>query len=381
MKMERKKVIVLGSTGSIGKQALDVIASAPERFELLGMAGGSNRQLLAEQIATYRPRFVAGLDLPEERIPGVSYENAGEEGILTLAAMPEADVVVNGISGFSALKPLLSSLKAGKRVALANKESIVCGKSLVDRYRSEYGGTILPVDSEQSALFQCMQCGSEKEIKRLILTCSGGRFWKKSPEELENITAEKALDHPTWNMGAKITIDSATLFNKGLEVIEACYLFDIPWQSVDVLIHPQSIVHSMVEFKDNTVIANMSVPDMRLPIQYAMTYPERTDSVCKPLSLASVTMLEFHEASPERYPALRLAYEALQAGGTMPVVYNGANEAAVALFRAGRIGFGEIYRAVEYAMQTHKVRAADTEEAIFAADRESRESVFNRYKH
>ena len=375
-----KLVTVLGSTGSIGRQALEVIAQSGGAFSLLGISGGRNTALLLSQAKTFRPRYVASeLPLDPALLPEGTELLAGRDGLLALAGCGEADVVVNGISGFAALEPLLSSLRAGKRVALANKESIVCGKALVDEACKTCGGQVLPVDSEQSAIFQCLSGGRRQEVKNLLLTASGGRFWQKSLAELADVTPAEALDHPTWSMGPKITIDSASLFNKGLEVIEASYLFDIPAERIAVLIHPQSIVHSMVEFCDGTVLANLSLPDMRLPIQYAMTWPERMPSPCKRLSLAEVGSLTFHAAPPERYPALRLAYEALRTGGTMPTVYNGANEAAVSLFAAGRIRFTEIYTAVEAAMDAHAAAPADNIAAVLAADREARALVAARF--
>ncbi len=375
-----KLVTVLGSTGSIGRQALEVIAQSGGAFSLLGISGGRNTALLLSQAKTFRPRYVASeLPLDPALLPEGTELLAGRDGLLALAGCGEADVVVNGISGFAALEPLLSSLRAGKRVALANKESIVCGKALVDEACKTCGGQVLPVDSEQSAIFQCLSGGRRQEVKNLLLTASGGRFWQKSLAELADVTPAEALDHPTWSMGPKITIDSASLFNKGLEVIEASYLFDIPAERIAVLIHPQSIVHSMVEFCDGTVLANLSLPDMRLPIQYAMTWPERMPSPCKRLSLAEVGSLTFHAAPPERYPALRLAYEALRTGGTMPTVYNGANEAAVSLFTAGRIRFTEIYTAVEAAMDAHAAAPADNIAAVLAADREARALVAARF--
>lgn len=368
-------MVVLGSTGSIGKQALDVIAHDPDSFELLGMSCGSNCTAFSEQIEQYAPKLVAGMKLPDPVSNGTERMIEGIDGILSLAAHPDADVIVNGISGFAALSPLLASLKAGKTVALANKESIVCGRNVVNRYLKTYGGRILPVDSEQSAIFQCMQAGRHSEIKTLWLTCSGGRFWQRPFEELAEITPEEALDHPTWSMGAKITIDSATLFNKGLEVMEASYLFDIPGEKIRVLIHPQSVVHSMVEYVDGTVMADMSCPDMRLPIQYALSYPERIPSPCKPLSLAEYGTLSFFDASPEKYPALRMAYDALAAGGSAPVAYNAANEAAVALFFERKIGFTDIYDAAAYVLEHMHPNGADSVEEINEADAEARELV------
>ena len=372
----KQHVTVLGSTGSIGRQALDVVRSRSDRFTLFAISANSNIDLLIEQARRWRPKYVAcrhllhAADFPEGTVL-----LCGESAIAELASLDEADVVVNGISGLAALEPLLCALKAGKRVALANKESIVCGHHLVDDALEDFGGELLPVDSEQSALFQCMNGGERREIRKLLLTASGGRFWNRPFAALAEITLEEALSHPTWNMGQKITIDSATLFNKGLEVIEASYLFDIPGERIEVLIHPQSVVHSLVEFCDGTVIGNLSVPDMRLPIQYALTYPERKPSPCRRLSLADVGSLEFHPAPEERYPALRFAYRALREGGTMPTVYNGANEAAVKLFMERRIRFTDIYAAVEYAMERHMPSPVDSLETVFDADWEARALV------
>lgn len=344
-----KNVVVLGSTGSIGTQALEVIESHPDQFRLLGISGKHRTDLLAKQIDAFRPLYVAGPGaFPEEYLlNGACRFLPGEEGICSLASMEEADIVVNGISGFSALMPLSESLKKGKTVALANKESIVCGRPLIGDLLARYGGTILPVDSEQSAIFQCMNGEKREQIRRLILTASGGRFFRCTSEELKNVTVSQALSHPTWSMGSKITIDSSTLFNKGLEIMEAAYLFDFPGEQIDVLIHPQSIVHSMVEYVDGTVFANMSNPDMRLPIQYAMTYPDRIPSVCRTLDLAGIIELTFFRADPERYPAIRMAYECLKRGGGYPIAYNAANEVAVEAFVNGRILFTNIYDTVE----------------------------------
>lgn len=292
-----------------------------------------------------------------------------------LAALQDADVVVNGISGFAALSPLVASLQAGKRVALANKESIVCGKTLVDSLLREFHGEILPVDSEQSAIFQCLQNGKKTEVETLILTASGGPFWQKSREALSDITPEQALAHPTWNMGRKITIDSATLFNKGLEVIEAAYLFDLPAEKIDVLIHPQSIVHSMVSYRDGTCMANMSKPDMRLPIQYAITYPDRVNSSCAQLRLYQEQPLTFHKPDPERFHSLKMAYDALKSGLSYPLTYNGANEAAVEAFCSGRIGFLDIEQVVDYTLNQHTPKALHTLEEILHADRLARKAA------
>lgn len=379
--MAKLKVTVLGSTGSIGRQALDVIRTRSDLFTLFAISANSNTDLLIEQARIWHPRYVAckrplnAFDLPE----GTSLLT-GESALAEIASLDEADIIVNGISGLAALEPLLCALKAGKRVALANKESIVCGSDLVDAASCDFGGQVIPVDSEQSAIFQCLSCGTHTEVSKLILTASGGPFWQLNEEELADVTVEDALNHPTWNMGHKITIDSATLFNKGLEVIEASYLFHMPPEKIDVLIHPQSIVHSLVEYQDCTMIANLSCPDMRLPIQYAMTYPERTLSPCEHLSLAEIGHLDFHYADRDRFSGLRLAYEALFAGGTMPTVFNAANEAAVDLFVEGRIGFTSIAHCVEEAMLRHSVRPANLLQEIMRADAMARLSVEHYYQ-
>ena len=367
-----KNIVVLGSTGSIGTQALKIIENNPDEYRLLAIGAGKNKDLILQQVKQFQPKYVASLCQLSKEECGISEYLKCPDGLNAIASLPEADVIINGISGFSALEPLLYSLKAGKRVALANKESIVCGKSIVDSYLKEYHGEIIPVDSEQSAIFQCMKAGEKKEIKNLILTASGGRFWNKPFEELKNITVEEALNHPTWKMGTKITIDSATLFNKGLEVIEASYLFDVPGPQIKVVIHPQSVVHSMVEFKDNTVIANLSCPNMQLPIQYAVTYPERQLSLCKPLNFDDYENLSFYTASKEKYPALRLAYSALESGGTMPTVFNASNEQAVAAFISKKIRFTDIYSVVEDTMSKICVHKADSIDTINEIDALSR---------
>lgn len=374
-----KQISVLGCTGSIGTQALDVIASHPEEMALFGIAANCDVETLLQQVNTYHPHVVAcETEFDASVLPAGTEAVMGPGATEQLAALSEADVVVNGVSGFAALAPLVASLKAGKRVALANKESIVCGKSLIDRILIEYQGEILPVDSEQSAIFQCLQNGKKSEVDKLILTASGGPFWRKSREELTDITPKQALAHPTWNMGKKITLDSATLFNKGLEVIEAAYLFDLPADQIEVLIHPQSIVHSMVSYIDGTCMANMSKPDMRLPIQYAITYPDRIASSCTPLSLYLEHPLSFFKPDFKRFHSLRMAYDALKTGLSCPLVYNGANEAAVEAFCSGRIGFLDIEDVVDYTLNQHVPKALNTLEEIIEADRQAREEANRR---
>ena len=371
-----KQISVLGCTGSIGKQALDVIASHPEEMSLFGIAANRDIDTMLRQASTYRPRIAAcETEFDISLLPAGTEAIMGKGATEKLAALTEADVVVNGVSGFSALAPLIASLRAGKRVALANKESIVCGKTLIDSVIKDFGGDILPVDSEQSAIFQCLQNGRREEVDKLILTASGGPFWQKKREELEDISPEQALNHPTWNMGKKITLDSATLFNKGLEVIEAAYLFDFPAEQIDVLIHPQSIVHSMVSYLDGTCIANMSKPDMRLPIQYAITYPARIASSCTPLDLSQEKPLTFHKPDLARFLSLKMAYQALRNGLSYPLVYNGANEAAVEAFCSGDVGFLDIERVVDYTLNQHTPKALHTLAEIIEADRLAREDA------
>lgn len=372
----KKQISVLGCTGSIGRQSLDVISSHADEMALFGIAANRDINTLLEQVSTYHPRVVAcETEFDASLLPSGVEAIMGQGATERLAGMNEADVVVNGVSGFAALSPLVASLKAGKRVALANKESIVCGKSLIDNVLREYQGEILPVDSEQSAIFQCLQNGKKSEVDKLILTASGGPFWRKSREELANVTPEEALAHPTWNMGKKITLDSATLFNKGLEVIEAAYLFDLPAEQIEVLIHPQSIVHSMVSYIDSTCMANLSKPDMRLPIQYAITYPDRISSSCTPLSLYLEQPLTFHKPDLARFHSLKMAYDALKAGLSLPLVYNGANEAAVEAFCSGRIGFLDIERVVDYTLNHHVPKALLSLEEIIEADRLARDNT------
>ena len=365
-----KNVAILGSTGSIGRQALDVVKAHPDLFRLYGVSAYSSEAAFLALVEEASPQ-VAVFSRP---VPDTDVR-WGEQALLDLAADPQVDVVVLAISGIAALKPLLSSLKAGKRVAIANKESLVCGGDLVKEALRQGGGELLPVDSEQSAIFQCLQNGRRDEVEKLILTASGGPFFQRRREELRDITPEQAVKHPTWSMGRKISLDSATLMNKGLEVIEAARLFDFSGKKIEVLIHPQSVVHSMVEYRDGTVMANLSTADMRLPIQYAMTWPERAPSPAKPLKLWAQSDLSFYKPDMDRFPALRMAYDCLKAGGGCPVVYNGANERAAELFFGGRLGFLDIEESVAYALDRFRNRPMHDLSDILAADGEARRLV------
>ena len=355
----RRKVSVLGSTGSIGWQALEVIAAHPEEFELLAICGGNNEALLYEQVRRYRP----------------AYSGLGENAAVQLASLPDADIVVLAISGFAALKPLLAALKPLRRIAIANKESLVCGGELVRDAVAASGTQLVPIDSEQSAIFQCLQNGRRDEVRRLILTASGGPFWQMSREQLENVSLAQTLNHPTWQMGRKITLDSATLMNKGLEILEAAALFGFGADEISVLIHPQSIVHSMVEYRDGTIMANLSLPDMRLPIQYALTYPSRLPSPAAFLDLTELGGLSFYKPDLERFVSLRLAYDALRAGGVYPVVYNAANEAAADAYFENRLKFSQIEDCVAFAMENAKnFRICDISD-VYNVDSDARQSA------
>ena len=369
-----KNVAILGSTGSIGRQALDVVRAHPDLFALYGISAYSSETPFVAQIEGERPR-VAVFSRPLSNHVSSTELRWGEQALYDLAADPQVDVVVLAISGIAALKPLLSALRAGKRVAIANKESLVCGGDLVKEVRKQGGGELLPVDSEQSALFQCLQNGRRDEVEKLILTASGGPFFRRPRAELKGITPAEAVKHPTWSMGRKISLDSATLMNKGLEVMEASRLFDFLGERIEVLIHPQSVVHSMVEYRDGTVMANLSTADMRLPIQYAMTWPERVPSPAAPLKLWEHPDLTFYRPDMARFPALKMAYSCLQAGGGCPVVYNGANERAAELFFAGRLGFLDIEDSVAYALDRFTNRPMKDLDDILAADGEARRLV------
>lgn len=372
----KKEVLLLGSTGSIGTQTVDVLKTHVDRFSVLGLSCRTDVETLYAQANELKPRFVAAeAPLDADRLPKGTIAFSGPNAAEKIAEAADADITVLAISGYAALRPLLAAIRHGKRIAIANKESLVCGGALVDAALVFSGAELLPIDSEQSAIFQCLQNGNRNEVKRLILTASGGPFFRKTREELKTVSLAEALNHPTWRMGKKITLDSATLFNKGLEIIEASRLFRFGADRISVLIHPQSIVHSMVEYRDGTIMANLSKPDMRLPIQYALTYPERAESVCTPLSLDLEHPLEFCPADPDRFRAIGMAYGVLQAEGIMPTVYNGANERAAELYFDGRIGFIDIEDCVEAALNAIENRPADSVEAIAAADAAARYAV------
>lgn len=377
---DTKSLVLLGSTGSIGVQALEVAQGAG--YRVAALAAGSRVEPFEEQIRRYRPAAAAMFDEKAAADLKVRVRDlpvritAGMEGLCELAALPEADMVLNAVVGMVGLLPTLAAVRAGHAVALANKETLVAGGALVMDAVARRGVKLLPVDSEHSAIFQCLQGRPPREraLKRLILTASGGPFFGKSAAELERVTVQDALRHPNWSMGAKITIDSATMMNKGLELIEARWLFDVDPKDIDIVVHRESVVHSLIEYTDHSVIAQLGVPDMRIPIQYALTWPERLSSPVPRLDLAAYQKLTFFAPDYETFPCMTYCREAITRGGLYPAAVNAANEEAVALFLTGRIGFAAIPRLVASALD-FTLPAGDTAEAVLEADRHVREIV------
>jgi len=375
-----KRIVILGSTGSIGRNALWVAERFPDRLQVVGLGAGKNIDLLAEQVQRFRPRVIAVLtselagDL-RRRLPPNTEILAGLSGYQQVAALSESELVLSAMVGAAGLMPTLAALRAGKDVALANKETLVMAGDLVTTEVRRHQVTLLPVDSEHSAIFQALTGHRRQDLRRIVLTASGGPFLHADPEELQRVTPALALAHPNWRMGPKVTIDSATLMNKGLEVIEARWLFDLDVSQIGVAIHPQSIVHSLVEYVDGSVIAQLGIPDMRVPIAYALTYPERLPLDLPPLDLLAVQTLTFLEPDRARFPCLGLAFAALKAGGTMPAALNAANEVAVEAFLAGRIPFLAIGAVVEETLGRHRSSPAVHVEVILSADRWAREEA------
>ncbi len=375
--MTKKKISIIGSTGSIGRSTLDVVRQFPERFQAVALGAGANVALLAEQIAEFSPRLVSVIDasvaielenlLHSQSIPfpEILY---GQEGYCRVAAFPESEMLVSAMVGSAGLLPTLAAIEAGKNIALANKETLVAAGEIVTRAVSAANVALLPVDSEHSAIFQALQGNHREALSRILLTASGGPFLHASRRELETVTPEAALRHPNWSMGAKITIDSATLMNKGLEVIEAHWLFGVPVEQIAVHVHPESVVHSMVEYVDGSVIAQLGIPDMRIPIAYAMTYPERLKTSCPTLDLFRVRELHFYPPDMEKFPCLGLAFDACRKGATMPAVLNAANEIAVHAFLKKNIGFYDIPGVIREVMETHTPDAKPDLQAILTAD-------------
>ena len=367
-----KRISILGSTGSIGRQSLDVISHCDSDFEVAALTANSSVEKMEAQARQYHPELVvmmdekAAADLKVRLADTDVRVAAGMEGLIEAAAIPSADTVITAVVGMVGLRPTLAAIEAGKRIALANKETLVCAGELVMSKVKEKGIELLPVDSEHSALFQSLEGNDRREVKRLILTCSGGPFYGKTRKELENMTRADALKHPNWSMGAKITIDSATLMNKGLEVIEAMHLYNMPPEKIEIVVHRESIIHSLVEYCDNAMIAQLGAPDMRVPIQYALTWPNRVPGPATPLDIWNCGPLTFGKPDPDTFRCLALALKAAKRGGTAGAILNGANEAAVALFLEDKIGFLEIADRVEKAMASVPVVDDPTLEDILS---------------
>ncbi len=378
-----QRIAILGSTGSIGCNALDVIESLPDLFQVVALSAHSRGEQLLEQVRRHRPAAVAlTCDGPDEALCAQLEQLGakvyrGPAGMVELVRRDDVDTVVAAVVGAAGLPAVLEAVRAGKRLALANKEALVVAGSLLIPEARRRGVPILPIDSEHSAIFQAMQCGRLAEVKRVILTASGGPFRTWPIERIREATYADALAHPTWKMGSKITIDSASMFNKGLELIEACWLFNLPPEKVEIVVHPESVVHSMVEFVDGSVIAQLSPPDMRLPIQYALTYPDRCEGPARRLDLSKAFSLRFEPPDFEKFPSLKIAYDVAQRRGTYGAVMNAANEEAVAAFSEGNISFGEISQVVALTIDAHAAGAVSSPalDDLLAADRWARETV------
>lgn len=380
-----KNITILGSTGSIGTNALEVIRQKKDEFNVVAISGHTNYKLVMEQIKEFNPKYVSigteeGFRAIKKEFPEVELF-FGREGLKKLGELEETDIILTAVSGVIGIEATVEAIKKGKRIALANKETMVAGGAYINRLLKEYPeAEIIPVDSEHSALFQSLSAGRREDVKNLIITASGGSFRGKKRDELEEITVSEALKHPKWSMGKKITIDSSTLVNKGLEVIEAHELFGIDYDRIKVAVHPQSIVHSLVEYKDNAMVAQLGATDMKLPIQLAFTYPEREESTAlEKLDLMKAGNLTFEEPDMETFKGLPLAYRAGKTGGTMPVVFNAANEVAVELFMKEKIKFLEIYDVIEKAMDNHMPMEIENLEIILKVDEETRKWVYANY--
>ncbi|HKY70890.1 MAG TPA: 1-deoxy-D-xylulose-5-phosphate reductoisomerase [Nitrospira sp.] len=376
-----KSIVILGSTGSIGTNTLDIVERFPEEFRIVGLTAGNNDEMLAEQVRRFRPQAVAmsteaAAHKLGRRCSGLSTEILiGQEGLAKVASLADAELVVSAIVGGAGLIPTLAAIRSRKHIALANKEPMVMAGQLMQEEARRAGVRIFPVDSEHSAIFQSLEGHRITDVRRLILTASGGALWNVPKEGLHDVTPERALQHPNWKMGAKITIDSATLMNKGLEVVEARWLFNIPESRIDVLIHRESIIHSLVEYEDRSMISQLGLPDMRTPISYAMRYPDRLPLDLPSLDLAEIGTLTFCKPDHERFPCLRLGYESLHVGGTMPAAMNAANEIAVDAFLNGGIRFTDISDIIQSTMQAHVPQAVVSVDVALEADRWAREKA------
>ena len=372
-----KNLVVLGSTGSIGTQTLDVVRANPDRFHISVLVANRSDELLEKQIKEFQPELAvlsdeAAAKRLKERFAGKTRIEGGRQAVIDAAVYPEADIIVTSLMGFAGLEPTMAALEAGKDIALASKETLVVAGELVMAKAKEKGCAILPVDSEHCALFQCLQGQDRAALEKLIITASGGPFRGKKADQLQNVTIKDVLAHPTWNMGQKITVDSASLINKGLEVIEARWLYDVDFDRIQVVVHPQSIIHSMVQYQDGTVMAQLGCTDMRLPIQYALTYPERVVSSFPRVDFYELAKLTFEKPDMDTFRGLKLAFEAGRTGGTMPCIMNAANEVAVEAFLRGESGFLRIYELIEAAMNAGEVVYKPSLEQLLEADRWAR---------
>ncbi|MCI4625007.1 MAG: 1-deoxy-D-xylulose-5-phosphate reductoisomerase [Candidatus Magnetoovum sp. WYHC-5] len=387
-----KNIAILGSTGSIGKSALSLIEANADSYNVVAISANRNEDLIKQQILKFKPNVVAMANADsaqalnswlkeQKKTNGLDTEVlAGANGVCAVASYEKADFVLSAIVGASGLEPTLAAIRAKKTIGLANKETLVMAGPLVLNEAAKHNVSLLPVDSEHSAIFQCLEGRRKEDVRRLVLTASGGPFFGKTKEDLVLVTAADALKHPNWSMGSKITVDSATLMNKGLEVIEAHYLFDFTTDQIDVIVHPQSIIHSMIELKDGALMAQLSVPDMKGPIGYALSYPRRIDGAMNCCRLEDIGALTFYPPDKDTFPCLRYAYDALNEGGTMPTVLNGANEEVVALFLKGIVNFLQIPAIIGYVMEKHKNTPADNLATIFAADKWARQAVNDKVK-
>ncbi|MFT9487501.1 MAG: 1-deoxy-D-xylulose-5-phosphate reductoisomerase [Tepidibacillus sp.] len=372
-----KHLAILGSTGSIGTQALEVIQAHQDKFRVIGLSAGSNLTILKKQIATFSPKIVSvrSKDLAEKLRTEVRSDVKivyGEEGLIEVATQDDVDFVITALVGSIGLKPTIKAIEANKQIGLANKETLVSGGHLVMELAKQYDVPIIPIDSEHSAIYQSLNGEKNTQVNRIILTASGGPFRNKSREDLKNVTIADALKHPNWTMGAKITIDSATMMNKGLEVIEAHWLFQMPYEKIDVMIHPESIIHSMVEYIDSAIIAQLGTPDMKVPIQYAISYPDRLNLNIDALDLTQIGALHFFKPDLERFPSLKMAYQTGKEGGTMPTVLNAANEVVVGAFLQGKVPFMEIESIIDAILGQHQKVKHPSIEEIMEADRWAR---------
>ncbi|WP_434794454.1 1-deoxy-D-xylulose 5-phosphate reductoisomerase [Terrisporobacter petrolearius] len=382
-----KRITILGSTGSIGTQTLDVVRKNKDKFEVVAISANSSVDLLLEQILEFNPKYVAvyneeSANKLKNMIPNnIDIEVLSSmEGLVKICQLKEVDIVLTAVVGMIGLVPTMAAIKAKKTIALANKETLVTAGEIVMEEAKKNNVDILPVDSEHSAIFQCLNGERKKDVEKIILTASGGPFRGKSKEELINVTKNQALKHPNWDMGRKISIDSSTLMNKGLEVIEAKWLFDVDVEDIDIVVHPQSIIHSMVSFKDSSVMAQLGCPDMRLPIEYALTYPGRSETDFERLDLAKIATLTFEKPDMETFPCLQLAFKVLKLGGTYPTVLNAANEVLVNEFLDDKIGFYDIPYYIERSLEQHNNRSNPTLEDILEVDKETRKFLSNLLK-